>query len=334
MFAETKLGTEEVTTMKAIGWPHSGATTGAQLFEIATPKPGRGQVRVRVVSSAVNPADGKIANGEFAGRLLHARVSPLVAGYDFSGVIESCGEDVGDLKPGDEVFGFLAYSSATRQGAFAEMLTANRGEIARKPAGVSHETAAAAATPGATALQFLRDLGRLHEGGRVLIIGAAGGVGSLAVGIAKRLQAQVTAVCSTYAVDFVRGLGADEIVDRRKQDPLTVPGPFDVIFDAATAHSYLACRRQLAKTGSYVPTLPSTGLLVGMALAAFSSQRCAFAAVKSAAKDLEQVAAWLLDGLQAPIEARFPVRELGAAMDRFAKGELRGRVVVQVEGGF
>jgi NADPH:quinone reductase-like Zn-dependent oxidoreductase len=258
----------------------------------------------------------------------------MVVGYDFSGVIDLCGSGVTDLKPGDDVFGFLAYSGSTRQGAFAEMLTANRDEIALKPKEVSHEVAAAAATPGATALQCLRDLGGLREGGRVLIIGASGGVGSLAVGIAKQLKAHVTAVCSTYAVDCVKGLGADEVVDRRKQDPMTVPGPFDVVLDAAAAHGFLACRHQLAKSGAYVTTLPSPGVFIGKAFAALSSQRCEFITVKSKAKDLEQLATWIRDGLQVPIDARFAVRDLAAALDRLGKGEVRGRLAVQVEGGF
>ena len=320
--------------MKAIGWPHPGSKDAPQLLAPDAPAPGRGQVRVRVASSAVNPADLRVADGDFVGRLLHARVSPLVVGYDFSGVIESCGEGVSDWHPGDEAFGFLPYSGSTRQGAFAELLTANLAEIARKPKELSHELAAAAATPGVTALQCLRDLGRLREGGRLLLIGAGGGVGSLAVGIAKRLGAHVTAVCSTYAVDHVKALGADEIVDRRKQDPMSLPGPFEVVFDAAAAHGYFACRHLVAKGGAYVTTLPSPGVFVGKAFGALSSKRCEFIAVKSVAKDLEQLGAWILDGMQVPIDTRFPVRELGAALDKLRKGEVRGRLVVQVEDGF
>jgi len=320
--------------MKASGWPRAGMKGGPQLLEVAAPLPGRGQVRVRVASSAMNPADRLVSGGDFLGRLLHARVSPLVVGYDFSGVIESCGEGVGDLHAGDEVFGFLPYSSSTRQGAFAELVTANQEEIARKPKEVAHEVLAAAATVGVTALQCLRDLGRLREGGRVLIIGASGGVGTLAVGVAKKLKAHVTGVCSTYAVEFVKGLGADEVVDRRKQDPMTLPGPFDVVFDAAAAHSYLACRHLLTRGGAYVRTLPSPGVFLGKAIAVLSSRRCEFIAVKPVRKDLEQLATWIRDGMQVPIEARFPVREVGAALQRQSKGELRGRLVVQVEGGF
>ena len=107
-----------------------------------------------------------------------------------------------------------------------------------------------------------------------------------------------------------------------------------MIFDAAAAHGYLACRHQLARGGAYVTALPSPGVLVGKALAAVFSQRCEFITVKSVAKDLDQLGAWIRDGLQVPIEARFDVRDLGAALDRLGKGEVRGRLAVRVDGGF
>ncbi|HEY3451158.1 MAG TPA: NAD(P)-dependent alcohol dehydrogenase [Myxococcales bacterium] len=320
--------------MRAMAWQSPGPGQAPALVELEAPEPGPGEVRVRVAWSAANPADLKVTNGEFVGRFLHARVSPLVAGYDFSGAIEKCGAGVTDLASGDEVFGFLPYAGSTRQGAFAEFVTTGRAAVAKKPAGVSHETAAAAATPGLTALQCLRDLGRLPQGGRVMIVGAAGGVGSLAVGVARKLGAKVVAVCSGYSADFVRSLGADEIVDRRTQDPLSVPGPFDVVLDAASAHSFLACRHQLGPAGAYVATLPSPGVFVGKLAALFSSKRCEFISVKSVGKDLELLASWIAEGMMVPVDARFPVREVRAALDKLAKGTVKGRVAVQVEGGF
>ena len=320
--------------MRAMTWTKKGVDQVPQIAELDAPEPTQGQVRVRVHSSAINPADAKVVSGDFVGRLLHASVSPLVVGYDISGTVDRCGEGVSDLEPGDEVFGFLAYSPSTRQGAFAELVTIARSEIARKPASVSHEVAAAAATPALTALQCLRDLGRLESGGRALVIGAAGGVGSLAVGVAKRLEATVVAVCSTYAVDFVRELGADEVIDRRKQDTLEIPGPFDVVFDAAAAHGYFACKHQIASGGAYVTTLPSAGALMGKLAALFSSRRCEFVAVKSRSDDLELVGSWLADGMAVAIDARFPVRDVTTAMDKMAKGKLLGRIAIQVDGGF
>jgi NADPH:quinone reductase-like Zn-dependent oxidoreductase len=321
-------------TMRAVGWRTRGSDADPQPIDVDAPVPGRGELRVHVAWSAVNPADLKVSRGEMLSRLLHARVSPLVVGYDFSGWVERSGEGVDNFKAGDEVFGFLPYAGSTRQGAFAELVTVGQGAVGRKPAGVSHEHAAAAATAGATALQSLRDLGRARDGSRVLVVGAAGGVGSLAVGVAKRLGARVVAVCSTHAVDFVRELGADEVVDRRKQDPLAVPGPFDVVFDAAAAYGYFAWRPKLAPAGAYVTTLPSPGVFVGKIAAAFTARRSEFVVVKAIPKDLERVASWISDGMRVPIDSRFPVRELPSALSRLAKGSVLGRISVQVEGGF
>ena len=319
-------------SMRAMGWRNKGGSP--EPVEVSEPVAGPGQVLVRVAWSAVNPADLKVASGQFVGRFLHARVSPLVLGWDFAGTVEACGGGVVDLQVGDEVYGHLAYAASTRQGAFAERVAVDRTTVAKRPAGMAADVAAAAATPGLTALQSLRNLGRLPRGGRVLLIGAAGGVGSLAIGIAKRLGGKVTAVCSTYAVDFVSGLGADEVVDRRQQDPLQIPGPFDVVFDAASAHSFASCRRLLTPSGAYVRTLPDLNVGLGKLATLFSSQRCEFVTVRSVARDLELLASWITAGMQVPIDARFPVRELARGLERCQKGEARGRVAIQVEGGF
>ncbi|GLK77625.1 oxidoreductase [Methylopila jiangsuensis] len=315
--------------IKAVGWSRAGSTEPPLPLMIESPTLQPGEVKVKVAWSAINPADVKVSRGDFVGRFLHARVSPLVLGYDFSGTVEG-GPGMADLSMGDEVFGFLPYASATRQGAFAQTITIDRGSIGRKPSNVPHDLAAAAATPGLTALQFLRDLGRLRAGQKVLVIGAGGSVGGLAVGVAKRLGAHVTAVCSTYAVEYVRSLGADAVIDRSQRDPRSVDERFDIVFDAAAAYSYFAFRRRIGSHGAYVTTLPSPQLLLGKVMAPLSGKRCETGTVRSVAADLEQIAAWLANGLRVPIASRFPVTELGAALDQSAKGGLLGRVAVEV----
>ena len=328
------MNTLNPTKMRAMGWPRVDHTGAPELIEVERPEPDRGHVRVSVRSSALNPADLKVAKGGFVGGLLHASVSPLVVGYDFSGVIDCCGDAVADLHVGESVFGFLPYARATRQGAFAESVTVDARQLARKPDQVSHQIAAAAATPAVSALQGLRDAGRLRSGGRVMIIGASGGVGCVAIGIARRLGASVTAICSTHAVEFVRSLGAESVIDRRKQDPLKVPGPFDVVFDTAAAYSYAACRHLIAANGAYVTTLPNAGLIIGKLLTLSSSRRCAMISVKPVREDFDLVAAFIAEGMAIPIDTAFPVRELSLAFARLQKGEMRGRVSIQVEGGF
>lgn len=209
--------------MRAMAASAYGPLEALAQIDVPLPTPGHGEVRVRVVASALNPADYKVLLGTL--KFLHARNRPLVVGYDFSGTIDAVGPSVGNASVGDDVFGFLPYGPGNRRGAFAESLIAKADEIAVKPARVSHEIAAAAATTGLTAIQAMRDLGRLPaDGGQVLVTGVSGGVGSISVGVAKKLNAKVTAVGSGAGLDLARRLGAMEVWDRMQQ-PL--PGRFE-----------------------------------------------------------------------------------------------------------
>ncbi len=304
------------------------------LAEIPMPMPGPGEIRVKVVASAVNPADSKILAGEFAGRFLHAKTSPLVVGFDVSGTVDALGDGVADLEVGTAVWGHLAYSGSTDQGAFAEYVTLPRESVAQKPEALSHNVCAAAATVALTSLQSMRDLGGLVEGGRVLIIGAGGGVGSIAVGIAKRLGAHVTAVCSTRDVERVKELGADVVIDRNNSDPLAGEVRYDVIFDTPAVHSYGACARLLNTGGGYVTTLPSAALFTGKVRTLFSSKHCHFVAVNSKRIDLELISGWLEDGLELPIDSQHRIADLGAALERQVDKSRSGRVVVDVANGW
>jgi NADPH:quinone reductase len=319
--------------MQAIASSSYGPVDQLKPTELPLPEPGDPEVRVKVHFSSVNPADYKVTTGTM--KILHGRVFPMVVGYDFSGVVDKVGAGVTAVAVGDEVFGFLPYSGATRQGAYAEYVVCAATGLAKKPAGVTHRTAAAAATGGITTLQSLRDLGRLASGGHVLIVGAAGGVGAVGVGVARKLGARVTAVCSTHAVDFVTGLGADEVIDRKKQDPLTTAtGPFDVVFDAAAAHSWGATRHLLKPGGTYVSTLPSAALFAHIVFSLVTATRVRFVMVKPVADDLVLLGRWLVEGLTVPVESTVPVRGVAAAMQRMMAGEVRGRIAVDVIGGF
>ena len=167
-----------------------------------------------------------------------------------------------------------------------------------------------------TALQSMRDLGGLGEGGKVLIIGAGGGVGAAAVGTAKRLGSHVTAVCSTKDVERVTALGAD------------------VVFDTPAVHSFGKCAQVLRPKGAYVTTLPDFGLITGKARALFTSKQCHFVQVASKRADLEFVGDWLSGGMDVPIDSRYQVADLGDALARQLDRDRAGRVVVNVEGGW
>jgi NADPH:quinone reductase-like Zn-dependent oxidoreductase len=320
--------------MRSIAASRYGALENLAETDVATPEPKPNQVRVRVSASALNPADFKVVLGTL--KFLHARNFPLIVGYDFSGTIDAVGADVKDFRAGDDVFGFLPYGPGNRRGAFAEMLVADAGEIARKPAGVTHVIAAAAATPGITALQMLRDLARLREGGRVLVTGASGGVGSLAIGIARKLGGHVTAIGSGSGLALAKKLGAEEVVDRKSVDVLSdaVKGPFDVIADAAAAYRWSTMHGKLAKGGTFVTTLPSLAFVVDKVKSLFSSTRVSFINVKSRGGDLALVAKWLDEGLEVPIDRVAPVRDVATVLGALHRGEVVGRIAVEVATGF
>lgn len=302
-----------------------------EVIEVADPVASAGQVRVRVHASSVNAADMKVVNGDFAARFIHAKVDPLIPGFDFSGEVDAVGEGV-DLEVGDMVFGHLAYGSKQRQGTFAEQITIEAQNVARKPDTIPHSVAASAATVGLTALQAFAKAD-LQGAPRVLVVGASGGVGSLAVGIAKRLGCEVTGVCSGYAIDFVRGLGADHVIDRKTTDPFTDAEPYAAIFDTTGLYAFSACKRVLATDGTFITTLPSPSFVAGKLQCLFSKQRCELIVVESKRADLEQLAAWLVDGLQVPIFSEAEARDVEKSFSRLSEGGVLGKIAIQVIDG-
>jgi NADPH:quinone reductase-like Zn-dependent oxidoreductase len=213
------------------------------ITDIEVPPVSEDSVLVRVHASSVNPVD-LFALTPVA-HLQRGR-KPAIVGTDFAGTVESVGRRVTQYRLGDEIFG-------GGRGAFAEYAAAAEdGAVARKPAGVSFEDAGTLAVAGTTALQAIRDHGRVADGQRVLINGASGGVGTFAVQIAKAFGAEVTAVCSTRNVELVRGLGADHVVDYMRDDITRSAGDFDLMVDIAGNRSWSECARLLKRGGTFV----------------------------------------------------------------------------------
>lgn len=318
--------------MKAMAAPGYGPLENLAQIELPLPTPGAGEVRVRVVASALNPADYKVVLGVI--KFLHGRQMPLVVGYDFSGTVDAVGPQVTDIAVGDDVFGFLPYGPFNNRGAFAEMLIAKSSEIARKPAGISHEIAAAAATGGLTALQSIRNLGHLPaSGGSVLVTGVSGGVGSVAVGIAQKLNATVTAVGSGSGLEMATRLGATDVIDRTTAKlPADLKAKYDVIFDAAAAYTWGSWRGALKPGGVFVTTLPSMAFATDKFTSLFSNTSVQFVAVKSVAADLNLLATWLEQGLQVPLTDTIPVRDVVKGLASLHKSG--GRYAVRVADGF
>lgn len=300
---------------------------GTKLVELPKPVPAPGEIRIKVINSAVNVGEQKVTAGSFVGRFLHRYTSPLVLGWDFAGIVDALGKGVSDLKEGMAVWGHLAYAIVQNQGAYAEYITVPRNQLAVKPDNVPFHIAAAAATVTMTSLQSLRDLGRLKQGDHALLIGAGGGIG-------KRLATNITGVCSTKDVEHVKSLGADTVIDRKKSNPLDAKNTYKVVFDTPAVYSFNECAANLKEGGAYITTLPNMALITGLAHAVFTSKRCYFVQVASRQADLELVGSWLSDGLEVPIDSRYKIANLDEALKRQTDRGRVGRVAVDVAEGW
>jgi NADPH:quinone reductase-like Zn-dependent oxidoreductase len=231
-----------------------GSPDVLELTDVDRPVAAADEVLVRVHAAAINAYDWHIMRGDpYLARLVAPTMSlrgpkRRIRGRDFAGQVEAVGKDVTAFAPGDEVFGDLD----TADGAFAEYVAVPRDRVARKPANLTFEQAAAIPLAGYTALRGLRDVGKVRAGQRVLINGASGGVGTFALQVAKSLGAEVTAVCSTRNVDLVRSLGADHVIDYTEADFTRGDRRYDLVFDLVGNRSLRELRRALTPEGTLV----------------------------------------------------------------------------------
>src|SRR5438046_3754403 len=235
--------------MKAIVYSDYGLSN-LKLKNIEKPVPNDDQILVKVRAASINPYDWHFVEGTPYIMLMMGvglrKPKDIQLGVDFAGTVEAVGKNVTQFKPGDEVFG-------GRSGAFAEYVCRRaEGAIALKPANITFEQAASVNIAGITALQAIRDKGKVQSGQKVLINGASGGVGTFAVQIAKLFGADVTGVCSTRNLEMVRSLGADHVIDYTKEDFAKGDQRYDVILDNVPNHSLSECRRILNPEGKYV----------------------------------------------------------------------------------
>ncbi len=234
--------------MKAIVYHRYGSPDVLKCEEIERPTPKDDEVLVKVRAASLNPLDWHFMRGEpYFIRLMTGLRRPKFTrlGVDVAGRVEAVGRSVTWFEPGDEVFGGC-------RGAFAEYACARESELITKPEGVTFEQAACVNVAALTALQSLRDKGRVRPGQKVLINGAAGGVGTFAVQIAKWLGAEVTGVCSTRNVEMVRSIGADHVIDYTGEDFTEGGRRYDLILDCVGSHRLSALRRVLSPEGTYI----------------------------------------------------------------------------------
>ena len=318
--------------MRAVVIDQYGSISDVKISDIEKPTAGEGEILVNVKGASVNPADLKVISGKDGGKFLHAKISPIVLGFDFSGVVTETGSGTTDFKPGDEVFGFLPYSSKNRQGSFAEYLTIDQKMVALKPKNVSFAEAASSATTGLTALQGLRKKGRIKPGSRLLVNGASGGVGSYAVQIGKADGAEVWGRCSSGSAEFVKSIGADKVIDYKTTAIGDIGEKFDIVFDTGVSSSYGECKNILADGGVYITLIPSLGLVTGMIQSIFSSKSCRILLVAAKRSDLSDVSDLIESGkIKTPIDSTFPMDDFESALRKLETGGLKGKVALTVE---
>jgi NADPH:quinone reductase-like Zn-dependent oxidoreductase len=321
--------------MKAIIVPQYGSPDVLQLAEVEKPMPSETQVLVKVQAASVNPLDLSMRGPLIARILSGAPFKPknMSLGADIAGRVEAVGSAVTRFKPGDEVFGV----SGGSVGAFAEYARTSQKNLARKPAQVSFQSAAAVPVAAITALQALRDKGQIQAGQQVLINGASGGVGTFAIQLAKVFGAQVTAVCSPRNLEQARQLGADQVIDYTQANFTRNGHHYDLIIAANGYHSILDYRRALTPNGIYVVLGGSLsqifqGLLLGPMLSKFGNQKLGFMGIANInPQDLDFLSGLLEAGKLTPaVEAQYPLSETAKALWYLASGHARGKVVIAI----
>lgn len=324
-------------TMKAIVYRCYGGPDVLEYEDIEKPTPANDEVLVKIVAASVNPLDWHYVRGTpYFLRLMAGLGAPddTSLGVDFAGTVEAVGRDVTRFKPGDDVFG-------GRTGAFAEYLTIRENSaVAMKPADVSFEQAASTPIAAVTALQALRDIGKLKPGEKVLINGASGGVGTFAVQIAKSLGAEVSGVCSTRNVEMVHSLGADQVFDYKKEDYTKSGDRFDLIIDMVGNHSLLENRKVLSPDGTFVIVGGAKGNWLGpmiapikaLLLSPFVDQEFVMILAELRKDDLALLGELMQAGTVVPVIDRvYRLRDLRSAIEYSEQGHARGKIIIEVE---
>ncbi len=325
--------------MKAIIYHTYGPPDVLKCEEVEKPSPGEDEVLIKVHAASANPLDWHFMRGEpYFLRMMAGLRNPKITrlGVDVAGQVEAVGRNVTQFKPGDAVFGSC-------RGAFAEYACTAASKLARKPDNVTFEQAAAAPAAALTALQALRrgglsDKGQTQPGQKILIHGAAGGVGTFAVQIAKSFGADVTGVCSTRNVEMVRSLGADRVIDYTQQDFTEGAERYDLILDCIGDHSLAARRRVMkpkgicvmigfANIGRWIGSM--VGPLKAIISSLFSDRKFVMFVTKLNRDDLEIVRALMETGkLTSVIDRRYELSKVPEAIRYLEEGHARGKVVI------
>jgi len=312
--------------MKAAVFNRYGSNEVVELKDMPVPVPGPSEVVIKVHTASVNPVDWKVREGQ--ARIITGSKFPKVLGSECAGEVTATGAGAAKFRKGDRV---VMYTSLRRLGAFAEYACTAEDRVYPIAEGITFEQAACLPIAGLTALQSLRDHGKIAVGKKVLINGASGGVGHFAVQIAKVLGAEVTAVTSVRNIDFVKGLGADKVIDYTKEDFIRGSERYDLVFDAVSTSSFSACRKVLTPKGIYVNTLPNATIVVQILTGFLPGKKARSMWVKPNSADI----AWMMEQSKAGkvgvvIEQTYPLDRITDALATSEAGRTRGKIVVNI----
>ena len=314
--------------MRAMIFRAYGGPERLEAADLPRPTAGAGQLLIKVVAGSVNPIDWKRASGSM--RLIMPVSFPAVPGYDIAGEVVELGSGVEGFRPGDRVHVRIAEGSG---GGAAEYAVAGADVTARIPEGMSMAEAAGLPLAGMTALQGLRDACELPLSGasqRVLVVGASGGVGHLAVQIAKSTGATVVGVCSAKNAALVRELGADDVVDYAAPDPYRGQAPFDIILDCV-AHDPKPFLPLLTDKGHYASTIPGATTFLRAAGNLFGGKKIHAVMLKTRGRDLAVLDRLVeAEKLRVVIDGHFPLADLKKAWERSLTGRAVGKIVIDV----
>jgi len=313
--------------MKATLIDKYGGNEVVEVRDVPQPQPGSNDVLIRVHAAAINPLDWKIRSGVV--KIFTGQTFPKILGSECAGEVVATGSRVRRFSQGDQVIGFTGIK---RLAAFAEYVCAPERTTFPKPVDITFAQAATIPIAGLTALQALRDLGRLAAGQHVLINGASGGVGTFAVQIARIFAAKVTAVCSGANSELVQGLGADRVIDHTREDFTKGSERYDLIFDAVAKTPFAACKRVLAPKGIYVTTLPTFAVLLNQFLTGhLTSKKARLVVVRPNTRDMEWMKGQIEAGrIRIVIDREYPLEQIREALAYSEAWRAKGKVVVKI----
>lgn len=308
---------------KAIVYRRYGKSDVLNLEEITLSELTKDEVRLTVHAAGVNPVDWKIRKGLL--KWLPIYRLPIQPGMDVSGVIKEVGEGVKNLKIGDRVFGFV-----NTRGCYAEEVNAKADYLMSIPEKMSFEEAAGLSLAGLTAIQSLK-LGKIKAGDKVVITGAAGGVGYFAVQVALALGAKVTAVCRKQNFSLIEHLGCERLVDNETEDWTKLKDQFDIVFDAAAHNTFGQCRGIMKNRSTMITTMPTNKFILFKPLTWFIGKKLHFIMIQSDRNDLQFMIDLYEKGkLHVNVEHVFPLDKAAEAMDKSEFGRVRGKIVIKV----